>query len=486
MQLQTKRVETTMSKKMLKFLILAIFMLSSTVITVIQFQRNLVSAAELPTNMPALFLDPSIISVSPGETFVLSVKVFNLTNAYWQTETKWLVGDDLGNWSNSPLYTYSLGGLIGIDVQLGWDETVLKFVSNVTKIPVEDHPDGVLHEPTFKIMDDVNETHGFPWPQPEESRYWLSYLNLAAPLAKPFNGNGTILEITFEVLKEGASNLNFTMTRLSDIDGDPIPHKTISSVFRSPGARTRLAKVQVGSIIDEEFFDPAIAGEDVNVSLQVKNDGDVSDTYNLTLLYDDVQVQNGAWVGQTLDPTDSAFYTYTLIAADLYRGIHNIKADLSVIHKGELVSDTETKQFRVIDPPQLAINGPTTAVTGQTIQFDASQSSHSDPDGTILNYTWSIWAPGETIPRKSYEGVTFTHLIPGNAINGTWRIVLSVKDNFGVTYSESRSLSSPYQTEVTLQVTRAVKGIPWDLVVLGVILIAIIAVSVFYIRRRRR
>jgi len=433
--------------------------------------------------MPAIYIDPANISVSPGETFKVSVEIFNLTNSFWQTNTQWRRGDDLGPWAKYPLYNYSLGNLLGIEVQLGWDETVLKFASNVTKIPVEDHPDGVLHQPILRIKNEVNETHGLPWPQPEESRYWFAYTSLGG---QPFNGNGTVLEITFEVLKEGASNLNFTRTNLSDEDGERIPHKTFSSVFRSPGARTRLAKVRVGSIVDEEFFDPIISGEDANVSIQVKNDGDVSDTYNLTLYYDDEQVQNGAWIGQTLDPTESAFYTYTLIAADLDRGTHNIWADLSVLHKGELVSDNETKQFRVIDPPQLAINGPTTTTSGQTVQFDASQSSHSDPDGTILNYTWALWAPGETIARVTDEGVTFTYLFPSNAKNGTWRIVLSVKDNFGVTYSESRPLSSPYQTEVTLQVTRAVKGIPWDLVVLGVILIAIIAMAVFYIRRRRR
>jgi len=473
---------------MFKFLILAIFMVSSTVITVIQFQRNFVSAAELPVNMPAVILEPALINdTSPGETFVLSVKLFNLSDSFYPTNTEWERGDDLGPWvSASPIHNYSLGNLAGLDIQVGWDETVLKFVSNVTKIPVEKYPDGVLHEPIFKIMDNVSETHSFPWPQPKESKYWLSYLNLVGALGKPYNGNGTVLEITFEVLKEGASNLTLTRTQLSDRDAMDIPHKCLSSFFRSPGARTRLAKVQVGSIVDEEFLEPTMTGEDVNISIQVRNDGDVSDSYNLTLYYDDEQVQNGAWIEQTLDPLESAFYTYTLTSAGLGRGTHNIRADLSIVHEGELVSDTDTKQFRVIDPPQLAINGPTTIESGQTVQFDASQSSHSDPDGTILNYTWALWAPGETIARHSYEGVTFTHKFPGDAKNGTWRIVLSVKDSFGVTYSEFRPLSSPYLTEVTLQVNRAVKGIPWDLIVLGVILIAIIAVAVFYIRRRRR
>jgi hypothetical protein len=128
------------------------------------------------------------------------------------------------------MYNYSLGNLIGIDVQLGWDETVLKFVSNVTKIPVETHPDGVLHKPIWKIKDEVNETHGFPYPQPKESKYWLAY---ASFLGQSFNGNGTVCELTFEVLKEGASNLTLTRTQLSDPVGGRIPHKFISAYMHT-------------------------------------------------------------------------------------------------------------------------------------------------------------------------------------------------------------------------------------------------------------
>ena len=262
-----------------------------------------------------------------------------------------------------------------------------------------------------------------------------------------------------------------------------IPSSSISSASGIQGE-----SIRVRGLVQGVGFRPAVwrFAKECGLTGEVKNDGEVSDTYNLTLYYDDKQVQNGVWIGQTLDPTESAFYTYTLMAQDLARGIHNFKADLSIIHKGELVSDSEAKQFRVIDPPQLVIDGPTAAVSGQTIQFDASQSSHSDPDGSFLNYTWALWGPDETRARYTDEGITFTYKLPGITKSGDYRIVLSVKDNFGITYSESRPLSSTYQKEVVLQITREAAGIPWDLIALGVILIAIIGVAVFYIRRKRR
>jgi len=443
-----------MSKKVHVIISLSIILLCilrSNLIGISKSPKILATTIGFPTNIPAIYVEPAFISASPGETFNVSVRIFNLTNSFWQTETQWFRGDDLGPWSDFALYNYSLGNLNGIDIQLGWDETVLKFVSNVTKIPVETHPDGILHQPIFKIKDEVNETHGFPWPQPEESRYWLAYATFGG---QSFNGNGTVLELTFEVLKEGASNLTLTRTQLSAqvplIQSPQIPHKFISALFRSPGARTRLGEIDVGAFVGGEHLKPALGGEDVNISVQVRNDGNVTDSYNLTLSYDNEPLQNAVWTAQTLDPGNSSIFTYILNASDLSRGVHNISSYLSVLHDGGLFNDTSLQQFRVVVPPQLVISGPSSAGGGETVVFNASDSIHLDPDGYILSYTWGLWAPGETMAQFTYEGVTFAHQFSSLAKNGTWRIVLSVMDNFGVTYSESRPFSLPYKTEAAL------------------------------------
>ena len=472
-----------MSKSKLTVLIAMACLLASTVVGVMQLQNSLVSAAEFPTDVPVVYVDPPTVSFSPGETFTVSIKIFNLTTNFWLTTEPWERGDELGPWVSFPKYNYSLGNLAGLDVQLGWDVSVLKFVSNNTRIPADEYSDGILYSPILRIMDNVTET-SFPHPQPEDTKYWLSYSSL--DVTKAFNGNGTVVELTFEVLKEGASNLNITMSRLSDQEGEPIPHKFLSGFFRSTGARTRIAKVQAGALVDEQYFEPAIGGEDVNVSVQIKNDGDALDTYNLTLYLDDEPLQNAAWIDQTLDTGESEFYYYTVESTDLDIGTYNISLVLDVLHEGELVGDTSEKLFRVIDKPQLIISGPTSVATGSTATFDASQSSHLDPAGTILNYTWELWGPDETAPRDSGDGITFITEIQPKAKNGTYRLVLTIKDNFGATYSESRPLSSPYRTEYTFEVTKRTAGIPYDFIVLGIILIAIIGVAIFYIRRRRR
>jgi len=441
-----------MSKKVLAIISLYIILLSilrPNLIGISKSQKIQATTIGLPTNMPAIYIEPSNISVSPGETFNVSLRIFNLTNSFWQTNTQWMRGDDLGPWANYPLYNYSLGNLMGVAVQLGWDETVLKFVNNVTKIPVETHPDGILHQPILKVKDEVNETHGFPYPQPEESKYWLAYISFLGP---SFNGNGTVCKLTFEVLKEGASNLTLTRTQLADPNGEAIPHKFISAFFKSPGARTRLGEIDVGVFAGGEHLSPVLVGEDVNVSVQVRNDGNVTDTYNLTLSFDNEPL--AVWTNETLDPGNSSIFTYILNASDLSRGVYNISSYLSLLHDGGLFNDTSSQQFRVVVPPQLAISGPSSAEGGETVVFNASGSTHLDPDGYILNYDWGLWAPSETKAQYTYEGITFTHQFHSNPKNGTWRIVLSVTDNFGVTYSESRPFSLPYTTEVPLIIPR--------------------------------
>ena len=352
--------------------------------------------------MPAIYVDPPNVSFSPGETFTISIKIFNLTTNFWQTIEPWERGEELGPWNTYPKYNYSLGNLMGLDVQLGWDETVLKFVSNVTKIPVENYPDGILHRPILKIKDEVNETHGFPWPQPAESRYWLACATM--DINYPFNGNGTVCELTFEVLKEGATNITLTKTELPDQMGEPIPHKFLSGFFRSPGARTRLAEVEVGAFVAWKYFEPALVGEDVVASVEVRNDGEVSDIYNLTLSCDGQPLVSGVWIDQVLDPGTSNYFTHTFSGADLTIGMHNISFDLAVLHEGELVGDFDTQQFRVIDTPRLVINGPTSARVGETISYNAFNSSHRDPDGAILDYEWALTRVGEDLPRMIQEG----------------------------------------------------------------------------------
>ena len=80
-------------------------------------------------------------------------------------------------------------------------------------------------------------------------------------------------------------------------------------------------------------------------------------------------------------------------------------------------------------PPVAVISAPDVALVNQTISLDGSQSS--DPDGTIVNYTWDF-GDGDI----GY-GVTVTH---SYSLPGNYTITLTVTDNDNLTNSTTHTI----------------------------------------------
>jgi len=80
--------------------------------------------------------------------------------------------------------------LSGFSIDFSWNTTYLHYVSHTAKVPVETYPDGVLHEPIIVLADDVDATAG---------TYWLAASTLTGD---PFNGNGTVFEMTFRIINQ--------------------------------------------------------------------------------------------------------------------------------------------------------------------------------------------------------------------------------------------------------------------------------------------
>lgn len=155
-----------------------------------------------PTDRPLVFVDPpESLNKTVGEHFTVSVKVFNLTNARVRHP-------------DVPV-DYPLGNLYGLDIKLTWDPDILEYVSHTVTIPVEEHPDGVLHGPIIEIKN---------IPNPAEGWYWIA-ISSQAP-AGVFNNpgrNNTIFNITFRVKKEGASALTLENVELAGfVDPRPV------------------------------------------------------------------------------------------------------------------------------------------------------------------------------------------------------------------------------------------------------------------------
>jgi hypothetical protein len=186
---------------------------------------NLAFSQETPIVYdPIVYVDPpSITGLSPSQTFTINVIIANVTNFY------------------------------GIDLQFAWNPTILEYVSHTKKIPVEDHPDGVLHSPGIPIKDEVDPVAG---------TYWVAYASMDP--APAFDGTGIAFNMTFKVIKNGGCALEFTTHDLSNESGNIIEHEKRDGYFESSGTPVARFNWQptIG-VVDEpvtfnasESFDP--------------------------------------------------------------------------------------------------------------------------------------------------------------------------------------------------------------------------------------
>jgi PKD repeat protein len=115
--------------------------------------------------------------------------------------------------------------------------------------------------------------------------------------------------------------------------------------------------------------------------------------------------------------------------AHTYNSAGTYQVRLTVTDDGGL-SDTATHTI-VIEapipnqPPVARINGPSSAMAGETVIFDSS-GSH-DPDGTIDSYVWDFGDGGSAARARSGDS-TVAHTYNSA---GTYRVTLTVTDNDG-------------------------------------------------------
>ena len=101
--------------------------------------------------------------------------------------------------------------LYGLGIEFSWDPSILGYVDHLAHIPVEDYPDGVLHEGILWVRDDVDPAAGL---------YELACTSFGIPRPPSFNGSGIIFDMTFEVLAEGVSGLDFNFVDLANPQGE--------------------------------------------------------------------------------------------------------------------------------------------------------------------------------------------------------------------------------------------------------------------------
>lgn len=127
-----------------------------------------------------------------------------------------IAGVDVGETVTiSVILSEDVENLYGFDIELKWDPATLEYISHVVMAPVESYSQGVLHDPTFSLKDEVDTSAGICW-----------IARSSMPPAEPFNGNGVFFTITFKVLSTSNENpFQLVSVALSDDAGQPIVHQ---------------------------------------------------------------------------------------------------------------------------------------------------------------------------------------------------------------------------------------------------------------------
>jgi PKD repeat protein/5-hydroxyisourate hydrolase-like protein (transthyretin family) len=198
------------------------------------------------------------------------------------------------------------------------------------------------------------------------------------------------------------------------------------------------------------------------VALTVEDDDGATDTTTQTITVGDAnQAPNASFTISPDNPITGEFITFTDTSTDedgmieanqweltgpntdnTYANTTSLSLGLDepgqytmelLVEDDDGATDTATQSFTVTEaqPPTAAFTTtPNDPETGQTVTFDASQST--DPDGQITSYEWT--ANGVSI--GSGETITDTFTNPGN-----YTIGLTVEDNDGLTDTANQTIT---------------------------------------------
>ena len=172
--------------------VLSILAISATISASYLANSQPAASENVPTQETVLSVVPSLISEPIGNTFTIDISLTDVED------------------------------LFGLAIEFEWDPTILDYVDHLAHIPVDDYPDGILHGGILWLKDDVDAVTGF---------YELGCSSFDFPPPPSFNGSGIVLNMTFEVLAEGVSGLDFILDDLANSAGSAIEHQTINGTF---------------------------------------------------------------------------------------------------------------------------------------------------------------------------------------------------------------------------------------------------------------
>jgi hypothetical protein len=248
-----------------------------------------------PSPMPIIKLDPQTVSMGPepalNKTFTVAVKMLNVTSTGLPPPN----------------------GIYGIEIWLEWNATLIKPISY--KNYVGNGTVGVLNSPVFFVYDNLTD-----------SGYKVAATSL--PPAEPWNGNGTIVEITFQVMFQKVQPypdlscaINITFSDVQMLPDDKffaifVPHVIESGkyeIHQFPRVNHYTVTVEQNFIVTIESDSIIFAPNNLGIDLDAK-----TITFNVTTTdgYCNVTIPKSLMTGPWIVYVDGSPTTFNSLETD--------------------------------------------------------------------------------------------------------------------------------------------------------------------------
>jgi parallel beta-helix repeat protein len=185
------------------------------------------------------------------------------------------------------------------------------------------------------------------------------------------NGSGTLVSITFRVLTEGDSSIVLVETGLLNPALNSIPHTSKDGYF---------SNVRDIAVRDVVAYPRVSVGEPVFINVTVTNQGNETETFNVTVNYDNIII--GSQTVTSLNPGTSQTLTIIWNTTGVANDTYTISANASVL-EGE--ADTDNNRF---------VNGKVTLARVRTetvyIRADGSVDPDLAPITSVDNITYAL------------------------------------------------------------------------------------------------
>jgi hypothetical protein len=348
---------------------------------------------------PYFTVEPALISKGPapavGDTFVVSVNLYNMP----------------GN------ATY---GLTGVEIKFHWNKTLIRPTGFVNKVGAAG---GVLNPSVLYGLSPgfYDDSHVMIPSAPYTNASY--YEVAAASIGNPWYGNGTVVEITFEVVyqptwwyQKGTCDLELTFTDLVDSDVGTVVHEiengryeilgpvpsTIPHIAVVPATVTEGPEAAIGNT-----FTTAVKLYDVDPDFLPSPDG----IYGIEIMLE--------WNSTLIQPVSHQHFI-----GDATNGVLNAPAFL-------VLDNLTTSSYHLVAtslPPAAAWSGTDKTIVEITFEVMMQKIAPNDLSGSLTLTTTDI----AMLPDDSFTAIQ----VPHTSADGTYEILgFPATNEYMVTYN---------------------------------------------------